>query len=502
MTRTTPTSVCQVEDLPPTLRAGLSAPAPARGSWVWKLGPAFAGLFIWVPLLDPAGALVLGDAGLGLMAATAVLAVIACHALLYSVPALAGLTSGKRLGLAAASTFGTSGSEWITGLAVGLAGVVLQAVSIYVSMWLTLLGLVSCRLVAPAWLEPWQVGVFSVMSPVFLLTAAFWIFITGMASLLRLIGVIGALMQVYTPIALLLLGGTALLLSPGLSGFEAARAAALAQEGGVDVAIGAPARLFQLVFGSFALSGLLAVDWGLAVEHRRDVRIGGWMAIVLAGSYGLIMAMLTVAGAIGALGSAPAVEHAESLAAQPLFHRAVYLGLPGFTGGVILLLFGLACLAPACFAAWIHSHRFAARWPRLRRFAWTWIAALPVFLLIVSSWAGRLEIIFSLLGAVFAPAVGAMAADFLLQRGQWRGVHLGWNPPGFAAWGLGLLVGLIPVLGPPAGWHSAAQAQPASLYAFLLAAVAYAIGWSVRETPAPVGLPEVSPADGEPMVKG
>ena len=198
----------------PTCRRSSAPTCPLpqleRESWVWTLGPAFAGLFIWVALLDPAGALVLGDASLGWLAATAVLAAIACHALLYSIPALAGWTSGRRLSLVGASTFGTAGSEWITGVAVGLAAVVLQAVSIFVAIELTLLGLVSCRLIAPSALEPWNLGPLSLMSPVFILTALFWIYITSVTSLLRLVGVIGALMQVYTPVALLLLGVIAL----------------------------------------------------------------------------------------------------------------------------------------------------------------------------------------------------------------------------------------------------------------------------------------------------
>ncbi|MGC8642528.1 MAG: hypothetical protein ACP5XB_21950, partial [Isosphaeraceae bacterium] len=345
MSDTPPPSVCQALDLPPILRADLAAPELPHGSWVWTIGPAFAGLFIWVPLLDPAGALVLGDASLCWLIAIAVLAAIACHALLYSIPALLGWSSGRRLSLVAASALGTAGSEWITGVGVGLGALVLQAVSIFVAIKMTFLGLVSFRLVAPSALETTSLGQFSLVSPVFILTALFWIYITGMSSLLRLVAVIGALMRVYTPVALLLLGALALFLSPGLAGFEPVRADALARAAGAYPAVGALARLFQLVFASFALSGLLAVDWGLTVQDRRGIRIGGWMAIVLAGSYGVTMALLTVAGALGLARTSLASGQGGSLADRPLFHRAIYLGMPGIFGGVILLLLGLACLA-------------------------------------------------------------------------------------------------------------------------------------------------------------
>ncbi len=483
--------------MPPILRADLSAPPLARQSWVWTLGPAFAGLFIWVPLLDPAGALVLGDASLSWMIATAVLAAMACHALLYSIPALFGWRSGRRLSLVGASTFGTAGSEWITGVAVGPAAVILQAVSIFVAIELTLLGLVSCRLIAPSALAPGNLGPLSALSPVFLLTGLFWIFITNVSSLLRLVGVIGALMQVYTPVALLLMGVVALLLSPGLAGFEAVRSSAGVQASGAYPATGALARLFQLVFASFALSGMMAVDWGLTVQSSRDVRIGGWLAIVLAGSYGVAMALLTVAGAIGGPQTGLSLRPAGSLAELPLFHRAIYHGLPGFLGGILLMLFGLAALAPACYSAWISSHRFAAHWPRLRRFTWTWIAGLGVLLLIASSWAGRLEEIFSLLGAVFAPAVGAMVGDAIRQKGRWSGVRLGWHRAGVAAWGLGMVVGLVPLVGSLVDWSAARRFQPASLYAFLAAAGLFLIFSAVGPERPLIGLPEVAREEAE-----
>jgi hypothetical protein len=183
-----------------------------------------------------------------------------------------------------ASTFGTLGSEWITGVAVGLAAIVWYAVSIYLAIKLTLLGLLSCGLIAAAALEPWKLGPLVVESPVFLLTALFWVYITGMASLLRLVGVIVALMQVYAPVALLLLGVTALWTSPGLSSFGAGRALALSLDPGLGQADPGGPQIVQLVFGYFAFAGLLAVEWGMVLRNRSDVRIGGWVAVILAGA--------------------------------------------------------------------------------------------------------------------------------------------------------------------------------------------------------------------------
>ena len=198
-------------DLPPILHADLAGPIVDRRSWVWTIGPAYAGVFIWIPLLDRLGTSMLGETSLAELAVTAVLAAIACYFLLYLVPAAWGWKAGQRLSVVAASTFGTEGSERITGVGLGLAAVLVYAVSLFMAIRLTLLGLLLCGLISPAPFGPWTLGPLVLQSPVVLLTCIFWIFITGMVSRLepgeRDLG----LMKVYVPVALLLLGGTALL---------------------------------------------------------------------------------------------------------------------------------------------------------------------------------------------------------------------------------------------------------------------------------------------------
>ena len=208
-----------------------------------------------------------------------------------------GWTAGHRLGAVGASTFGTTGSEWITGVGVGLGGLVYYAVSVTMAIKLIMLGLLSCGLIDVRVFKPWSLGPLVLESPVFLLTALFWIYIITVACRLRMAGVIFALMQVYTPVALLLLGATALLASAGLPTFAAAKES-LTQLDPVLRSQVEPcqAHLFQLMFGGFALSGLMGVEWGMAVSNRRDVRIGGWIGIILAGSFCAVMALLTVAG--------------------------------------------------------------------------------------------------------------------------------------------------------------------------------------------------------------
>ena len=460
--------------MPPFVRADLNEPPLVRGSWVWTVGPAYAGVFIWIPILDRLGTCLPGQTSLGWLAAAAVLAASACCFLLFNIPAMWGLTAGRRLGVVGATTFGTTGSEWITGMGVGLGALAYYAVSVGMAIKLILLGLLSCSLIDPSVFKPWYLGPFILESPVVLLTALFWIYIITVVCRLQMAGVIFALMQIYTPVALLLLGATALLVSVGLPSFTAAQES-LAQ---LDPALRSQvepcqAQLFQLMFGGFALSGLMGVDWGMALSKRSDVRIGGWIGIILAGSYSAIMALLTVAGAMGQY-TRGVFQAVDDVPAFPLsFHWAVFLGIGGIKGGTILNLFGLATLAPGCYSAWVFRARISAHWPEIRRSVWTRIGGLLAFVLIAISWAGRLEEIFNLMGAVFAPAVGALVADFLRQKGQWHGVRRGWNPAGLLAWGLGVAVGLVPMLGALIDWSAARRFQPAALYAFLTAVGLY-----------------------------
>jgi cytosine permease len=469
-------------ELPPILRADLGSPRIARSSWAWTIGPAYAGVFVWEPFFDRMGVHLAGDPSIGRLAAVGLLAALACYALLYLVPAFSGWAAGERLSLVGASTFGTIGSEWVAGVGVGFGAIVLYAVSIFMALRLTLLGLIACGQVAPAALDPWTVGAFRIGPPVILLSALFWIFITIAANGLRLTGVIVALMQVYTPVALVLLAITAVLASPGLA---AAPVALAATQSSARVVLGGPA-LFQLIFGYFAISGLSAADWGMAVRHRSDVRIGGWISVILAGSYVSLLSLLTVAGAAGRLGPG-ATDEAGMRFADPLtFHGAVFHGIGGIVGGAILMLFGLASLAPAVFAALVYSRRLGWHWPAIGRRRWAWMGAGIAFILVATSLAGRLEALFGVLGAVFAPAVGAMTGDWLRRKMVWQGVRPGVNAAGLLAWGIGVPVGLVPTLGAAIGWGGAAVFQPASLYAFLAALAAYlalaALGLETRGT--------------------
>jgi hypothetical protein len=475
--------------LPPILRAELAvAPLPRR-PWYRGIAPAYLGIFIWAPFFDQLWARDLPGASLAWLASVAVSASILGFLLFYSATATWGFRTRRRLVVVAASTFGASGSEWITGLAVGAGEVVWYAVAIDYAIESIFLGLIACDLLAPHALGRWDLGPFAIKSPVFLCTAVFWIFITGMAGLLRLVGVIAGLMKVYAPVALLLLAATALWLLPGLVSYRTEDAVVVAARSSAVAMGGSNGSTVPMILGYLALVGLLSVDWGSAARRGRDVALGGLAGIVLAATCTATLSLLVVAGTVGRLAAADRVMEAMAADPPPLsFRWAVFHGIGGILGGAILLLFGLAALAPACYTAWIFTRAFFTRWPRIRRIDWTTVGGGIALLLIATSCASRLEWIDWAMGMVFAPAVGAMSGDFLRQRGGWAGVRSGFHPPGVIAWVAGLV--LAPALEYASIRHPRVVGviPPLPIVGFLIAASVYWLlaGLGLERPPIPL----------------
>jgi hypothetical protein len=452
---------------PPTLRAELDVTPPPRRPWYVAVGPAYLTILVWAPFFDPLWRHDLTRAGLAWLAGSALVAALLCYGLFYYPAAIWGYRTGRRLGVVAASTFGTTGSDWLTGVALAAAQIVWYAVAIDYGIQATFLGLITCGLLPPGVLANWRVGDAILRGPVFLCTAVFWIFITGMASLLRLTGVIAALMKVYSPVALGLLTITAIWVLPGLSAFR------------VDEDLAArpvPSHLsaIPIFTGFFSMVGLMSVDWGAASARRRDVVVGGLLGIVLAGTWTAVMSLLVVAGAAGRFRAAHAIG-ATTAAAPPWrsFRWAVANGVGGTPAAVILLLFGLAALAPACFSSFVFMRKLFARWPRIRRIDWGWIGCTLAFALIVTGWPGRLEAVDHVMGLVFAPAAGAMAGDFIIQCGKWAGVRRGLHPPGLIAWAIGVAIRPILDLMATSGRLPVPSLMSSPIAGFLVAALAY-----------------------------
>ncbi len=460
-----------------------SAPAPRR-AWYLTIGPAYLALFVWGPFFDPLWSHDIEGGGLVGLAGSAVAAAVACFGLFYLPMAIRGFRTGRRLGVVAASTFGTLGSEWLTGMVVAVAEILWFAVAIDYAVQATLLGLISGGMLPASVLANARIGTQVVRGPVVMGVALFWIFITGMAALLRLTGVIGALMKIYAPVALVLLTIAAAWLLPGVGSFASGEAFG----GKAARPYGPHVSAFPVFTGFFAMASLFAVDWGATAARRRDVVVGGLLGIVAAGTWTAIMALLVVSGALGRLHAAHEVGAATAAAAPVNSVRwAIANGIGGAPAAVILILLGLAALAPACFSAHVFIRKLHSRWSGVRRIQWAWIGSTIAFLLIGTSWPGRIEAVDHMMGLVFAPMVGAMVGDFLISRGQWSGVRIGWNPPGLIAWVVGIAVRLVlDRVAPPA------IASPVT--ALIIAALVYAVlSLAGRDRPATADEPSAEP---------
>ncbi len=430
--------------MPPTLRAESEAPPVLKRPWHLGIGPAYLTIFVWAPFFDPLWSHDLSRSSLPWLAGSAIMASLICFAILYYPAAICGYRTGRGLGIVATSTFGTAGSDWLTGIGVGAAELVWYGVAINYGVEATLLGLVTCGIIAPDVLGTWDLGPFRVKTPVFLCTSAFWIFITGSASLLRLIAVIAALMKVYAPVAFLLLTGTAIWMIPSLNSPPHDSAIPVYFDFSSSTAPLPGYSVIPVFTGFFAMVGLLSVNWGAAAERKRDVTVGGLAGIVLAGSWTAIMSLLVVAGAASRLRmSNPAGT--GSIADPPVysFRWGVLHGVGGYPATAILILFGLAALAPACYSIWIFSRRVFALLPRVRRIYLTWGGGAISLLVIATTWLDSLDLIYVIMGLLFAPMLGAILGDYAGRRGEWGGIRRGVNPPGPIAWLAGVAIGLL-----------------------------------------------------------
>ena len=463
-----PPAQSRVAELPPVVQAQLDAPAPERRGWLATIAPAYLGVFVWIPFLDPLGVAPSGSGGLAGRFLSAALAVVCCYGLLYYAPAMLGFRSGRRLSVVAAEPFGAEGAEWITGVLYGLFAAALCAVSIYYSVKLTLVGLISWKLVDPALVRPWSLGALKLESPLVLTALAFWLFIIAAANGLRLMNVIAALMRVYAPVAGALLGLLAVwsLWSSPPGTFA-----------GVSSDIGLfDARVFQLVFGYFAFAGLMGVEWGSVVRIRKDVRLGGWLGILASGTFAVLAGLILAALDPGPGPAAAGLDwNIPPGSIQGAFLRGVGASLGGWAAGGVLLLFGLAALAPACYTSKLFADRCRGHSPILRGPIGGLLGYGLIFALMAQSFASDVETIFTLGGALFASAAGVLAVEALANRGPGREVRPGWRLSGVAAWLVGLVVGLAPLLGEAVSTPSLKSVQPAALLAFATAAAVYGV---------------------------
>jgi cytosine permease len=467
-------------EFPRPLRAALTAPPLERKGWQWTVAPTYIGLFLWVVFFDQLGPRTLAIGGLPWSLVGAGAGGLLCYLLLYLVPATWGQSTGRPATVLAASTFGATGTLLFTFLLFGLAQVIWIAVSTFYSVDWTLQGLNSCGLYQPKppKLLPVPLGrgagrVVELRGTVFLVTSIAWLYAAALVGN-YLVRIIQALMNVYPIFPAIMLATAMMLTIQNVRSFEPLEVDPATSAHIVDGGPRAFLMMIQMFFGFFAMAGLAAADWGAVCRTRREVQLGGWVGVAFASWTVAVLALLTVAGALGRYPT-PAQLPRQIDVASFTFRVALLLGMPDRVAGSMFLIFGLASLAPTCFAAFLLGQRFSALVPEVSRLKWTLLGATAAWPLVATGLAGRLEPIFTVLGAVFAPMVGAMAGDYVRSRGAWPGPRRGINPAGLLAWLGGFLVGLIPLAVEAGGWGDGSRLQPAAVYGFLTAFLVYTV---------------------------
>jgi len=507
--------------LPSYLKSTTPNPTSNRSAWFKNTAQTYAGIFLWIAFFDQLGGTADGPGALGMTTLGIGLLALVCAAavsvvLFYLVPGLLGMKTGLPLYIVGTSTFGTKGGYFLPGIFMGLLQIGWYSVGTFYAAKLILMG-VGMNEHAVTIFGP--EGQFSV---VFVIAAIVW----GYA--FAFLGAKGiqyvASVSTFFPlgiIALLVIGAVAA--APHLGDFDREKGAAAAAAAATVIEADAEAAkqavdpealadvevaesftgwtaamplagfllLIQMVVGFFATAGAVGADFCLNNRDKRDVWLGGIFGIgvptLLAGG----LALVTVAGAQGYL---LANVGEESVTWGKLlsysYGDSLQVVAPGL-GNWMLILFAIGSMAPACFCSFIIGNSLSTMLGSEKtRVPLTLGGATIGIILAALGVAGNLAPFFGLIGASFGPVIGAMAADYLLSGRRWAGPRDGISVPGYAAWVLGFIVGILNHgwVGVLPGW------QITGVYSLVVGFVVYFVLAKAGMEPAKVDAPHLQSA--------
>ncbi len=420
--------------LPDYLTKTRPNPLTNRAPWYTNTAPSYAGVFLWVVFYIPIAQGTLIHASPAVCLLALVVAGLLSYALYYFVPAILGMRTGLPLYVVGSSTFGSTGGYLMPGLLMGLLQVGWFSVNTFISTSFILKGVGS---------EAGTMsGPFAIIAVVWGLSMAY-IGVKGIhyvAKLATYLAIIPALM------ILIVFFKT----SGGIADYVPADPQPML----------AFAILIQIVIGFFATAGAAGADFGMNSRNTSDVKWGGLVGISLAVVYAGGLPLLSVAGA-----------HGLDPGLESYAYDGVIASIGGFLGSSMFLLFALASIAPACFCAFIAGNSFSTMLPGVSRMASTMVGAGIAIALAISGVAENLVDFFVIVGASFAPIIGAMVADYLLSGRKWAGPREGINFAGYGAWAAGFLVGILPFL--PVPEQLKTHSQPVVVYSFFVGLVVY-----------------------------
>ncbi len=426
--------------LPSYVTASVAIPSSARAPWYKSTFPSYAGIFLWVAFYLGLAGPTLSQASPLVCLAGLLVAGLLCFALYYYVPAMLGMRTGRPLYLVGTSTFGTTGGYFMPGLLMGLLQLGWFAVATSVATDFVLKGLhLSSKTLFTVIALVWAYGMA-------------WIAIKGITYVARVAQFLN-----WAPLIMILAvfwankDGVARYHPPSSHPWDGFLT------------------ILAIVIGFFATAGAAGADFGMNNRDRRDIVLGGLGGIVLPILVAGGLPILSVAGHLALYQSGTGLAGASG---APDYNYAAAISSVGALAPVMFFLFAAASIAPTCFCCFIASTCFGTILPGIPRTVSTLAGVTVGAVLAITGVAGNLVDFFSIVGASFGPICGAMAADYLLSRGEWSGPRQGVNWAGYAAWAAGFLVGILDrIPGLPASWGR--LDRPAVLWSFAVGFIVY-----------------------------
>jgi cytosine permease len=532
--------------IPKYLATAAPNPMSSRGPWFKNTAQSYAGIFFWIAFFDQLGGTTSGPGVLGMTNLTIALVSLVCAGALsvvafYLVPGLLGMKTGLPLYVVGSSTFGSKGGYFLPGIFMGILQIGWYSVATYFAAGLVLKGLGQGDYAVSIFGEGEQFSI------VFVITAIVWGYIFAFLGAKGIAYV--ASIATFFPLAIIImLIVGAVSASSGLATYdreeatrialaanavleaEAQQATQAALDEGKSEAeaklAGAEARaalaekpanmeridevelddaeqamvsgmtlpgfllLIQLVIGFFATAGAVGTDFCSNNRDEKDVWLGGITGVGVATVFAGFLALLTVAGAQGIIISGIGDGTTWGQLTNYSYGGSLPVASPGL-GNVMLLLFAIGSMAPACFCSFIIGNSLSTMLgSEQTRVPLTLGGATIGIILAALGVAGNLAPFFGLIGASFGPVIGAMIADYLLSGGKWAGPRQGISVPGYAAWLLGFIVGILghPWVGVLPGWHIT------SVYSLIVGFVVYFVLAKAGMEPPVMELENLKPA--------
>jgi cytosine permease len=423
--------------LPSYVKASIPNPAEARAPWYKNMAQQ-----------------TLTKASLATCLLALVVAGLLCFGLYYYAPAMLGMQTGRTLYIVGTSAFGTTGGYLMPGLLMGVLQIGWFAVATYFATDYILKGL------------------HSESKLLFTAVAIIWAYVLAFVAI-KGISYVARVAQILNWVPLAMIVIVFIANYGGLRGYQPA---------GTPDEAGGFLTMLAIVTGFFATAGAAGADFALNNRDRRDVVLGGLVGIALAIVVAGGLPVLAVAGHLGLTSASFAPANLDFSAA---------VSQVGALASAVFFLFAAASVAPTCFCTFIAANSFATMLPQVPRALSTIIAVTVGMLLAVTGAAQNLIGFFTIVGASFGPICGAMAAEYLLEGGQWAGPRQGVNRAGYAAWALGFIVGVLPQV-PAVPTALARLDSPAPVFSFLMGFVAYWVLAKAGLRPPAIAAPELA----------